>query len=365
MQDKQYDRPFQVGILGCGNQAADHAAAYQLLADRNVRVAAVADVNQPRAVAFAAEHTADAEAFASVEAMLDGVELDAISICVPNKFHHPATIAALRAGVHVLCEKPPALTLAEAQEMEQVADERDLVLTYGVLYRYMYEPLLPFAEELSTIYSAKASWLRLRGIPGWGIYGNKGLQGGGAGIDLGVHVLDLAWWLMGCPAPRRVSARSFAHKARFSRVGLLGPWDRDTFEVEDHMTAAIDTDHARIELEAAFAVDVPEEEVARIELQGEMGRLVFRLMTGQSGPDPVCTPHVYLERNGRLIDEALHQPLPMTALAACSAQIERFVRNCRGEAQVLVPAHDGTVVQSMLAAMYKSADRGGEQMTIG
>jgi predicted dehydrogenase len=365
MQEKQNGRPFQVGILGCGNQAADHAAAYARLADRGVRVAAVADVNEQRAAAFAAEQTADAVAFRSVEAMLAGAELDAISVCVPNKFHHPATMAALEAGVHVLCEKPPALTLAEAQEMEQLADARDLVLTYGVLYRYMYEPLLPFAAELGTVYHAKASWLRLRGIPGWGIYGNKALQGGGAGIDLGVHVFDLAWWLMGRPAPRRVSARSFAHKARLSRVGLLGPWDPETFQVEDHMVAVVDTETARIELEATFAADLPDEEIARVELQGEHGRLVFRLMTAQTGPDPACAPRLYSERNGRLVEQVLHQPLPMTALAACSAQIERFVANCRGEAEVLVPARDGTVVQSVLAAIYKSAGRAGEQLLIG
>lgn len=358
-------RPFKVGILGCGNQAADHAAAYALLAGEGVEVTGVADVNHDRAVAFAGEHARGAQAFASLDAMLEGAKVDAVSIVVPNKFHHGAALAALRARKHVLCEKPPALTREQAAEMEQFARERGLVLTYGVLYRQMYEHLLPFVQELDEIYAATASWVRLRGVPGWGIYGDKEMQGGGAGIDLGVHVLDLAWWLMGRPLPLHASARTFARKHFATKVNLLGNVDPDAvFTVEDTLRGTIDFPYARLSLDAAFAADVAEEEVARIRLQGVHGALEFRLMTAQAGPDPACAPVIYTERHGRTLTQVIQHPLPMTSLSACSQQVARFVAACRDGAPLLAPAEDGTAVQGMLDALYASADIDGRTVRI-
>src|SRR5699024_4627011 len=138
-------------------------------------------------------------AFTNHEEMLQEVELDAVSICTPNKFHAPAAIAALRAGCHVLCEKPPAMTVEEAHQMDIEAKNAGKILTYGFHFRHKpeVETLKRFIDggELGEIYAAHVLAIRRRGIPGWGVFTNKELQGGGPLIDIGVHMLDTALYL--------------------------------------------------------------------------------------------------------------------------------------------------------------------------
>jgi predicted dehydrogenase len=353
-----------VGILGCGDAGGEHARAYSALGDEGVRVIAVGVLKVDRARAFVREYASGAQAFDSLTAMLRGVALDAISVCVPNNAHHAATMEALGEGKHVLCEKPPAMTAEEAGEMASAAARAGRVLTYGLVYRHLVAPVAEFVEDVGEIYDARAIWKRRRGIPGWGIYGSLALQGGGAMTDIGVHLLDAAWTLMGRPEPRLVSGRFWRHKALTSTVGLLGPWLADRFEVEDHASAVIDFDAARLQVEAAFAADIAEVEVARLELQGVRGSIVLPLSTTQEQPDPRCVPVIFSERRDRLITSTLDLPLPWTVQTGYRKEVEHFVACCRGEGKALVTPEDGVVVQRMLAGISQSAERGGVQIKL-
>lgn len=108
--------------------------------------------------------------------MFEKVELDAVSICTPNKFHAPATIAALKAGCHVLCEKPPAMTAVKALEMEAAAQSSGKILTYGFCNRYraraQYFKRSIEAGELGHIHAGRAAAMRRNGIPG-GVFVRK------------------------------------------------------------------------------------------------------------------------------------------------------------------------------------------------
>jgi predicted dehydrogenase len=150
---------------------------------------------------------------------IDGSEADAVVVATPTKFHYPITMAALRAGKHVLCEKPPAMTAAEAYEMAEEAERRGLVLMYG-LHRRFRDDALAAKEaigrgELGDVYFARVRWLRSRGAPG-GWFCRKALAGGGPLFDIGVHVIDLGWWLLGKPKPKEL------YGFRFQRIGERG-----------------------------------------------------------------------------------------------------------------------------------------------
>ena len=144
-------------------------------------------------------------------------KFDILSVAVPNNQHKDLTIAGLKAGAHVLCEKPMAMNAAEAEEMLKVANACGKQL--GIDFSYRFTPqsraMKALVEEgrLGEIYYARSVWLRRRGVPGgtgsgfntegasgsW--FYDKTQSGGGPLIDLGVHRLDLALWMMGYPEP--------------------------------------------------------------------------------------------------------------------------------------------------------------------
>src|SRR5690625_161541 len=172
----------KVGIIGAGGIAQSVHIPNYLKSGFDVEIVGIADISLDRANEVAKEFDIP-HVYASYEDMLAEVSLDAVSVCVPNKFHADASIAALKAGCHVLCEKPPAMNAEEAAHMRQVADEAGKILTYGFHFRYQPEvetaKAFVDAGEMGDIYSARVQAIRRRGIPGWGVFTNKDLQGGG------------------------------------------------------------------------------------------------------------------------------------------------------------------------------------------
>jgi predicted dehydrogenase len=349
-------RPMKVGIVGAGNIAARHAQAYRELAEIGaVEVVGIADLNLDRAEALT-RALPGARAFASLGEMLREARPDGVSVCTPNALHRNHAVEALEAGAHVLCEKPPALDAEQAREMAETAARNDRVLLFGLLYRHM-APAREFVEELGFVYHAEAVWLRRRGIPGWGIYTDKAMQGGGAFIDLGVHVLDLAWSLMGCPRPLRVGGTTFAHIGRTSRVGLLGPWDPERFGVEDTAIGAVMLEgERRLEIHVAFATNIPENEEVRVILHGDRGAMHIPLLTSQEVATKAFRPVIYTERHGHLIDMAISEPLPPTVAQGFRLQAEHFVDCCVDGAEPLVTPEQGIALQGMIDGFYASAN---------
>ncbi|EPZ41595.1 MULTISPECIES: Gfo/Idh/MocA family protein [Alicyclobacillus] len=337
----------RVGIVGAGGIAqAVHIPNYQKCGDK-VNIVAIADVDLERAKDVAKRYDIP-HAYATVDEMLGAQELDAVSICTPNKFHAASAIAALQAGCHVLCEKPPAMTVAEAEAMASAAEKANKYLSYGFHYRHTQdvEALKRFidAGELGDIYAATAIAMRRRGIPGWGVFTNKELQGGGPLIDIGVHMLDTALYLMGYPEPDSVFGATYQKLGTKPGVGLLGAWDYENFTVEDMARGFIRFKNgATLVLEAAFAANVEQRDEMNVKLMGDLGGAnVFPLT-------------IYQEKHGSLVDV---KPAYLPDKPAYELEVERFVDACLGGAAPISTPEQGVKLQRIINGLYASAESG-------
>jgi predicted dehydrogenase len=252
----------RVGIIGAGMIAhRSHAEAFQQVP--TAEVVAVADVDEERAREFAAKYEIP-QVFTSYEQLLQKAGVDAVSVALPVFLHEPATIAALKAGKHVLCEKPMARTGAEAQAMVDAAKASGRKLAVYWRNRFGARALkakqLIDAGDLGKIYYARTIGLRWRGRPGFDArmasfgrwFGSKEHAGGGALMDIGGYNLDLVLGLMGCP---KVLSASGATWRSIDRERA----DKEGHDVEDLAVGLIRLeDDAVISIESSFAGNIDE-----------------------------------------------------------------------------------------------------------
>ncbi|MGG3468218.1 Gfo/Idh/MocA family oxidoreductase [Neobacillus pocheonensis] len=340
-------KTLKIGIIGAGGIARDaHLPNYVKCGDK-VEIVAVSDVVKEKAEQLSLDFNIP-HAFSSYEEMLKKIEIDAVSICTPNKFHYPATIAALNAGCHVLCEKPPAMTAKEAEEMAMAAEKAGKILTYGFHYRHapQVEVLKRFIDggELGSIYAARVTAMRRRGIPGWGVFTNKELQGGGPLIDIGVHMLDTALFLMGYPEPDTVLGVTYQKLGTKKGVGLMGSWDWENFSVEDMARGMVTFKNgASILLESAFAANIEKADEMNVTLMGDKG-----------GAD-VFPLKIYQEKHETLIDIT---PTHLPKRNYHELELKRFVDACIDETTPLSTPEQGVYLQQIINGLYESALKG-------
>lgn len=337
----------KVGIIGAGGIATSvHIPSY-LNSGFEVEIVGIADVALERAQEVAAEFDIP-HVFSSYNEMFDKIDLDAVSVCVPNKFHADASMSALKAGCHVLCEKPPAMNAEEAELMMKTAEEAGKILTYGFHFRYQpeVETAKTFIEagEMGDIYAARVQAIRRRGIPGWGVFTNKDLQGGGPLIDIGVHMLDTALYLMGYPEPDVILGRVHQQIGNKQGVGLLGNWDWENYTVEDMAVGLVTFKNgATLMLESAFAANVEKKETLQVSLMGNKG-----------GAD-IFPLKIYQEKHNTLVDITPAYP---PKINGHSREVSHFVESCLGGASPLSTPEQGVIIQQIIDAIYKSAETG-------
>lgn len=226
----------KIGIVGSGGIARAHASAYKGIDD--VEIVAVCDIVPGRAEDFVkAQELGGARAFDAIEDLL-ALDLDGVSVCTPNIAHHSSSIAALRAGKHVLCEKPMAITLEQAEEMAQTAKKSGKILSIG--FQPRYDPNMRIITEivrsgaLGKIYYVETGGGRRRGMAR-GTFIRKDLAGAGAVADIGCYSIDLVMNALGHPKPLSVSAATYNHFGTSKKYHR----EADNFEVEDFGAAIV------------------------------------------------------------------------------------------------------------------------------
>ena len=338
----------RVALIGTGGIAGAHMRYYQDMDD--VKMVAAADVVLERAQKYCEEYEIPA-AFADYEEMLRQVEPDAVSVCTPNGLHAPCSIAALDAGSHVLVEKPLAMNAREGQQMLDAAEKNNKKLIIG--FQNRYDPKTQFIKklvddgELGTVLYARVQSLRRRGIPNWGVFGRKDLQGGGPLIDIGVHVLEATHYAMGSPKPVAASGSTYTYIGdKPSNVASIWPnWDYKTYTVEDLAVGHIRfANGAMLSIETSFAAHI------------EKGEGNFTLM-GEKGGATWDPPGFFHDANDYMVNTRPDWLPTGPAADGFGQKMRNFVDHVLYGAETLSPGEHGLMVQKMMDGIYESAEQ--------
>lgn len=255
----------KVAVIGCGTIAnAAHIPAY--MKNEDAEIVYFCDIIPQRAEKAVADYGCG-KAITDYHEILNDPEIVAVSVCTPNYAHATIAIECLRAGKHVLCEKPAARTYAEALEMQKAQRETGKILNIGVVNRFNtgvneLKKLID-AGKLGNIHHVYVSFRSHRSIPGLGgAFTTKAIAGGGALIDWGVHFLDIVMYCCGDPKPLTVTGEAFCKlgkdmKAYRYKDMWAGPPDYNgTYDVDDSITGMIRTEGPVINFNGAWAQNI-------------------------------------------------------------------------------------------------------------
>ena len=254
-------KKLRIGIVGCGGIAnGKHLPSLSKIPE--VEMVAFCDIIVERAKEAAGKYGVEnATVYEDYNEMLAKEKLDVVHVLTPNREHCEVTVAALKAGCHVMCEKPMAKSAEDARLMLKTAKETGKKLTIGYQNRYradsMHLKKLCDEGELGDIYFAKAHAIRRRAVPTWGVFLNEEEQGGGPLIDIGTHALDLTLHLMNNYKPLYVVGNTYRGLAENKNsANAWGPWDPEKFTVEDSAFGFVTMENgATIILESSWALN--------------------------------------------------------------------------------------------------------------
>lgn len=339
-------KKLRIGIIGAGGIAQSrHIPVLLRLAD-SASITAVCDVNGETAK-LAAEKFGISNAFTDYKDLFS--ETDAVVICTPNKFHAEITVAALEAGLHVLCEKPMGMTGEECRKMIDARDRSGRVLAIAYHYRFMKEAQaakkLIIENEIGMPFVVRARAMRRRKVPGWGGFTNKELQGGGSLIDYGCHLLDLSLWLLGNPEEIEVLGTAYNTLSKMpDQVNLWGTFDHQSFNVDDHVTAYMKfASGASLLFETSWSANIERDEES-ISLSGQFGGIdLFPFSLNQT-------------KHGMLLNTR-SEWLPGEDDYAL-AQGRNFIYSCLGTEAFMVKAEEALQTTRIIDAIYKSSEMG-------
>ncbi|MBF2484655.1 Gfo/Idh/MocA family protein [Listeria welshimeri] len=335
----------KVAIIGAGQVAEKVHAAYYKTRDE-LELVAVCDPSMERGEEFRVKNGFHKH-YATAEEMFAVEKIDIVSICTPNRFHFDNVMLSLGHGAAVMCEKPPAMSASEAKAMWELADEKKVILAYDFHHRFSSEAqfLKQNVALLGEIYCVKATALRRSGVPGWGTFTNKEMQGGGPLIDMGIHMLDAAMFVLGFPKVKKVTAKSFQKIGTKKSMGTFGSWDPTKYTVEDSLFGFIELENGGlIELDTSFALHIKPENMLNVDFFGD-------LAGGSLYPAEIYTDNAgefELLANKEEPDENKHEN-----------SMKAFVDSVLGKGEVeLAGAEQGYRIQKIVESLYESAEKG-------
>jgi predicted dehydrogenase len=341
-------KKLRVGLIGAGGIAHTHTDNYKKYED--VEVLAACDVSEAGLKKFGDKYGVKA-LYPDWKTMLKETQLDAVSVCTPNGLHCTATVDALNAGCHVLVEKPLAMNAVEGQKMLDAAKKNKKHLVIG--FQYRFDPRSKILKKavdegfFGKIMFVKVQALRRRGIPNWGVFGRKELQGGGPMIDIGVHALEMAHYVIGSPEPVAAVGNTWTYMGnKPSNVASMWPnWDHKTYNVEDLAAGMIRTKNGTlISIESSFAGHI-DKDIFNFTIVGEKAGATW---------DPFM---IYHDDAGVMMNST---PAYLPKEDVFPQKMRHFVDVVLNDARCEAPAEHGLMVQKMLDGIYASAAAGKE-----
>jgi predicted dehydrogenase len=357
-------KKLRIGIIGCGGIANQkHFPSLSKLGDL-CELVAFCDIIPERAEKAAEAYGAsNASVYTDYRQLLNDSSIDVVHVLTPNVSHSVITVDAFTAGKHVLCEKPMSHSSKEAKLMMEAAVKANRKFTIGYQNRFRndVQALHKACESgrLGDIYFAKAHAIRRRGVPTWGVFQNKELQGGGPLIDIGTHALDITLWMMNNYNPKSVTGSVFHKLGQKPEGNMFGPWDPNTFEVEDSAFGFIKMQNgATIYLEAAWALNTLDVKEASTTLCGTSAGAELK-PTGERKAELIINSVEY--------DEMMEQRLsPGAGIAYFSGETKdpgyleakQWLLSIINDTEPLVKPEQAFAVTQILEAIYESNDTG-------
>jgi UDP-N-acetyl-2-amino-2-deoxyglucuronate dehydrogenase len=334
----------KIAILGTGAIADNHVQAFLKFKDQ-CEVVALADLYPDKATALAAKYGLHAAVFKTHQALIAGAAFDAVSICLPPFGHAEAAADLLRAGRHVLVEKPMAPSLEECDSMLAAAQAGGALLSVVAQNRFK-TPMMKLKSLLDSgvigkVLHAQADSYWWRGSNYYDLWwrGTWDKEGGGCTMNHAVHQIDLFQWMMGMPAEVQALAMNLAH---------------ENSEVEDFSSAVLRYDDGRVGQITASLVHHGEEQ--QLAFQGERAKIgapwqVKAMKQRDNGfPEPDEALMAELQR--------LYDALPEVACDGHEGQIANFLAAIDGREALLVDGVQGRRTIELVTAIYQSSHLG-------
>lgn len=326
--------PLRIGLVGAGLIARrSHLPAFAAL-DR-ARVTAVASGRVESAQSASDEFSID-RVYGSWQELVADPEIDAVDICAVNSLHAPIAIAAARAGKHVLVEKPMAISLPEADEMISAAGEAGVILM--VAHNLRFAPVfgelkrLVDKEVIGPVHSVRAAFMHAGPDESWGATSDwfwlEDTAGGGAVLDLGIHMIDLLRWIIDRPVLEVSAMVSRMTKPTFAEDNAIV-----IMRFAGDVLASVQTSWT--------ARPFPDNQVV---VQGEQGRIIV----GRTAAEPIV---VYRQGAGEIEKEAPEVPTD----SRYGNLFEHFVETALNGSAPLVSGRDGRDSLAVALAAYESA----------
>lgn len=345
----------KVGLIGAGEISKCHLSSYAAI--DGITVSAICDLNLGLAQARAEQYGIE-KVYRDYREILQDPETDAVSIVTPTFTHSSIVIDALKAGKHVLCEKPPALTYQDALANEAAARESGKILTYGFVCRF-YQPYALLKQyvasgKLGDIYYAEAYRMeRCAKIGGW--FRDKEKSGGGQMMDAAIHQLDLLLYLMDYPKVKSVRGyttnvnKDLPDRIRGLGTGYTSASHQQIARTVESFASAYITfeDGKNLFIKAAHIANTLNPGT-QFELLGDRGGLC--VSNGNIRMLTVDETNHFVEA-APIVDEGEDMYL---------AEIRHFVDCCNGIAECVSTPHQGSEIIKILNAIYESAESGKE-----
>ena len=347
-------KKFRVAIIGCGGISQTHLNAYKGIPE--VEIVAGVDIKRDRLDLMRDTWGLPEEAlFTDWNEMLKKIKPDAVDVCTPNGVHCAPVVDACRAGCHAFVEKPMAMNPAECEKMIAAAKKSNVKLAVGFQYRY-HPKSLALSEarrkgQFGKVMFVKCQALRRRGIPNWGVFGQKALQGGGPMIDIGVHIVECAYAFMGAPKPVAASGNTWTYIGdKPSKVLNAWPnWDYKTYTVEDLAIGQIRFDNGAImQIESSFAAHIEKNDVINFTAMGEKAGCSW-----ENGA-------VFTDMNNLMVNAVPTYTGDSAWGKLFQTKLQNWVDGCRKGTPLSASGEDGLNVQKILDGIYRSAEAGKE-----
>ncbi|WP_251548900.1 Gfo/Idh/MocA family protein [Neobacillus muris] len=293
--------------------------------------------------------------YSSLDEVFEDPHVDAISICTWNNTHADISIAALKAGKHVLVEKPLSMNVEQALKVEAAVHETKKTLQVGFVRRFAANTrvLKAFIDngKLGDIYYAKATCLRRLGNPG-GWFADIERSGGGPLIDLGVHIIDVCWYLMGRPKVKAISSHTYQMLGNRGNVENLSfykaaDYDKAKNTVEDMANALITFENgASLMLDVSFTLHAKKDEI-QVKLFGTKGgaELEPELMLVGEENNTIVNIHPQIDH------------LTFDFAHSFQNEIDAFVTSCLSGTRPVAPVEDGVEIMKILAGIYEASEK--------